>query len=232
MSVIDLDEIVVSPFECPLCFERYNAGTNLPATLPCGHSFCLSHMRQMDSCPICRYELPSRSVKSLNPSYSLRDGALLYFGILDAKMDSNLLDSVMDKIRNVRLEDEALKIEQNNKKFEKLKKEEESRRRKQIMSDEELARKLAAEWDSRVPPVQASLVRQNSGRGNTIKVCGHKCSLSQAVRKCCACGDIRPILREGTYPAYKDGVGWCDSDNRNSGYCPTCKLSSNNSSSQ
>ena len=39
---------------------------------------------------------------------------------------------------------------------------------------------------------------------------------------CCACADIRPLLEGDVYPCYVDGVGWQNTDARDSGYCPIC----------
>ncbi len=68
------------PFECPICFEEYNEYAQTPTTLPCGHSCCLSHMRNARHCYLCRQPAPSFDKCSI--SYALRDGALLYQRIL------------------------------------------------------------------------------------------------------------------------------------------------------
>lgn len=57
--------------------------------------------------------------------------------------------------------------------------------------------------------------------GTVVKRCGHACSPSSLL-KCCACMDKRPMRPEGTYPMYKDGVGWMDKATRSAGYCPVC----------
>jgi hypothetical protein len=45
---------------------------------------------------------------------------------------------------------------------------------------------------------------------------------SPQVPMCCACSDVRPVLEGDTYPCYEDGVGWRNTDARDSGYCPVC----------
>lgn len=67
-----------NPFECPICFEVYSA-YNLPTTLPCGHSCCISHVTSLSMCFACRNIIPP--LNQLNPTYALRDGAILFVSL-------------------------------------------------------------------------------------------------------------------------------------------------------
>lgn len=71
----------IGPFECPICFNRYDANEHVPCTLPCGHSLCISHVPALSSCPVCRAPLPG--IDDIHASISLRDGSLLYWSIVD-----------------------------------------------------------------------------------------------------------------------------------------------------
>jgi hypothetical protein len=73
----------IGPFECPICFNRYDASEHIPCTLPCGHSLCISHVPGLasGSCPECRASLPD--IDDIHASISLRDGSLLFWSIVD-----------------------------------------------------------------------------------------------------------------------------------------------------
>ena len=64
----------IGPFECPICFNRYDANEHVPCTLPCGHSLCISHVPALSSCPVCRAPLPG--IDDIHASISLRDAIL------------------------------------------------------------------------------------------------------------------------------------------------------------
>jgi hypothetical protein len=86
----------ISPFECPICFEEFS-DQQLPTTLPCGHSCCISHMSSLTMCFACRGPIPS--LRNIHPTYALRDGAMLYFGLIrgglfDGKMSAHEIDSI------------------------------------------------------------------------------------------------------------------------------------------
>lgn len=66
---------------------------------------------------------------------------------------------------------------------------------------------------------EREIERQTLAR--VVKACGHACYPS-SVDKCCQCSDLRPVIPDGTYPTYEDGVGWTNSGFRKDGYCPVC----------
>jgi len=48
--------------ECPICWETFNEKSCVPCTIStCGHSFCIKHVRQLKSCPICRDPFPEET---------------------------------------------------------------------------------------------------------------------------------------------------------------------------
>lgn len=75
----------ISCVECPICFEQYSE-VHVPCTLPCGHSFCLDHLKHMTTCPICRNPLPT--IEHLDRSISLLDASNAI-----SKLTSALLES-------------------------------------------------------------------------------------------------------------------------------------------
>lgn len=79
----------LSPFECPLCFDCFNGEENLPCVLTCGHSLCISHIPALTKCPICRHELARELMTSSKPCYALRDGAILYYKLVDTVAQSS-----------------------------------------------------------------------------------------------------------------------------------------------
>ena len=56
---------------------------------------------------------------------------------------------------------------------------------------------------------------------NRPKDCGHCCSLSVALKKCCSCLDQRPV--QGSYALYMDGRRFTKTGSRGDFYCPICK---------
>jgi hypothetical protein len=72
----------VSSFECPICCEFYDDKEFIPATLPCGHSTCRSHLVELPKkeCPICRDVFSAELV--IRPNIALRDGAVAYSELL------------------------------------------------------------------------------------------------------------------------------------------------------
>lgn len=64
----------ISVFECGICFQRYNENDRLPLSLPCGHVFCKSCMKNMiitgSSCPIDKTKFPS-TIESLPCCYAI-----------------------------------------------------------------------------------------------------------------------------------------------------------------
>jgi hypothetical protein len=63
----------LSSIECPVCLETYGAD---PCTLPCGHSMCLTHIPNVDRCPICRWAIRKDWKEYAQPSISLRESAV------------------------------------------------------------------------------------------------------------------------------------------------------------
>ena len=55
--------------ECPICMSNYNTIDKKPVTIPCGHTFCISHLSQIDHCPCCREEIKMKS--NIKPNYSI-----------------------------------------------------------------------------------------------------------------------------------------------------------------
>jgi hypothetical protein len=86
----------LSPFECPLCFDCFNGEENLPCVLTCGHSICISHIPALANCPMCRHELARELVTSSKPCYALRDGAILYYKLVDAVAQSSHVEPTSD----------------------------------------------------------------------------------------------------------------------------------------
>jgi len=54
------------------------------------------------------------------------------------------------------------------------------------------------------------------------KSCGHCCYPSRTLTKCCACEDRRPVIVDGGYECYIDGIGFTKTASRDDGYCPVC----------
>jgi hypothetical protein len=77
----------MSSFECPICCELYDDKDFVPATLPCGHSTCRSHLVELPKkeCPICRDVFSAELV--INPNIALRDGAVAYSELLEANRE-------------------------------------------------------------------------------------------------------------------------------------------------
>lgn len=81
---------------CPLCMEYYDEGTGRsPCTLPCGHSFCLSHLSQCKKCPICRRDILSSTRGYLKKSVALCDTSKAITSML-SKMSLQLSPVVED----------------------------------------------------------------------------------------------------------------------------------------
>lgn len=90
-----------SPFTCSICLENYNE-INVPVTLSCGHSCCLSHVihvpgaaPQIGHCHICRLNISPNA--QLNTNYSLRDGAVLYFASKTPPKEETTIKELEDK---------------------------------------------------------------------------------------------------------------------------------------
>jgi hypothetical protein len=67
---------VSDPFECSICFERFTCdGDHLPCSLSCGHSICISHVKALSNCPICRQSIDKTTAP--RPNFSLRDVLVL-----------------------------------------------------------------------------------------------------------------------------------------------------------
>lgn len=67
---------VSDPFECVICFERFTCdGDHLPCSLSCGHSLCISHVRELSHCPVCRQTIDKKIPP--RPNFSLRDVLVL-----------------------------------------------------------------------------------------------------------------------------------------------------------
>lgn len=49
--------------ECPICLEDFDDADHIPASLPCGHSFCLHHGSKIRNCPNCRAKFDSSLLK-------------------------------------------------------------------------------------------------------------------------------------------------------------------------
>lgn len=77
-----------SAFECPVCLEGYNNSTSIPVSFQCGHSCCISHVSILRNCPLCRARIPRAT--ECCPNISLRDGALLYYNLLQEIQSSSL----------------------------------------------------------------------------------------------------------------------------------------------
>ena len=65
-----------SPFECIVCYNVYSE-QYLPTTLPCGHSLCISHLKQLKrkECPLCTQHF-SCSRKDMKPTYALLEASI------------------------------------------------------------------------------------------------------------------------------------------------------------
>jgi len=255
--------MINSPFECPICFENFDDASYLPCTLPCGHSCCISHVSVLNICCTCKEPIPHHV--NIRPSYSLRDGAILYKDLFERYELSKSIDCNSTSIPSSLSFPEEIEAERS------LISDEEYARmiNEQINgpgipvydpADEDFARKLQLELDeerslhnrlisasiacnentdipipappplvvrsassdlSCSPPRAGTVTRINSGRNSQVKDCGHRCWPS-FLPNCCTCSDKRPLLDEGTYPMYKDGIGWVNEANRNAGYCPNC----------
>lgn len=64
----------ISVFECGICFHRYNESERLPLSLPCGHVFCKSCIKNLlhtsGLCPIDKHRFPS-ALESLPCCYAI-----------------------------------------------------------------------------------------------------------------------------------------------------------------
>jgi hypothetical protein len=80
----------MSSFECPICCEFYDDKDFVPATLPCGHSTCRSHLVELPKkeCPICRDVFSAELV--IKPNIALRDGAVAYSELLKANREKEI----------------------------------------------------------------------------------------------------------------------------------------------
>ena len=210
----------INPFECPVCFDQYNDVNNLPTTLPCGHSCCLSHVNQLTNCFHCRRLIPAHN--QCYPSFALRDGAILY-GKLVLRLNTIADSAAIIPTTSATVYSSAAQTQAA------------------VDADAKFARELAKAWEleeknatSRKRFIQPKTVSRNvitvasrtqiriQTETRQIKSCGHTCTFS-SLQGCCACMDRRPTIPEGTYPKYKDGHGWVNDAVRSEGYCPFCK---------
>lgn len=238
--LIDMENC--KPFECPLCFYVYSE-KNVPTTLPCGHSCCIDHVKSLRACFYCRTPIPTRH--QVNPCYALRDAAIIFakmsqerrdiFAMVSGNSASNSptqncekMDTIMKNIefekKDFLLSEEieraiAEREEQERIEFEKLIESRIAAANAYFYGDEyENSYYERPTVPTSWTPIQPSRPRD----GIEMKSCGHTCTTSSLPR-CCACTDLRPMRREGSYPAYVDGEGWVENANRNAGYCPSCK---------
>ena len=108
---------MMSPFECPICLERYNVDLCIPTSFSCGHSCCISHTKQnFENCPICRIQIKINF--KFIPNYDLRDGAVIHFKTLEElerlKEKINVLEAKLEIEKNRNLSSTSTKITSNS----------------------------------------------------------------------------------------------------------------------
>ena len=75
-------QTLLSPIECPICFEIFNDTSHKPCTLECGHSMCLNHANEgLKSCPICRRSRSSDEAP-VKKSIALTEAAMAIVSIV------------------------------------------------------------------------------------------------------------------------------------------------------
>ena len=222
----------IQPFECPICFERYDREKYVPAMLHCGHSCCISHILVLSICPICRKTIDPETV---NPSFALRDGAIMYYHLFDAiemrEPENEEIISVQ-KIIQVSSDEQYSRRLQNDFNTEKQKLRPPSPRtltRNLYMAqqrDEEQHRyevqraEIQQTVISRESEVQETDESRMRSIGGTVKRCSHWCCLM--LNACCACLDTRS--QGSQYPVFVDGIGLqSHGGSRRDNYCPICK---------
>ena len=61
-------------FKCPICLEIY-CDAHKPCVLTCGHSCCIEHVKNIQTCAICKCEIKDKSFKE---AIFLKDMAVEY----------------------------------------------------------------------------------------------------------------------------------------------------------
>jgi hypothetical protein len=208
----------MDPFDCPVCLQRFDDKEFVPVTLPCGHSCCLAHMAMMSQCFHCRAALPT--LTSLNPNYALRDGAIQYSCLVSWHQNmieerrhrswwsSGSLFSCSGAAYDAVVSRSKISNRQSN-------------------HGQGGVQNQQGQLDPHVPTSSMQALQHTSAATGVTdsarKRCGHHCGFS-ALNMCCCCMDRRPIIPEGTYPMFVEGIGFTFSAMRNAGYCLVCKL--------
>mmetsp|Transcript_19770 Transcript_19770/g.23732 ORF Transcript_19770/g.23732 Transcript_19770/m.23732 type:complete len:245 (+) Transcript_19770:108-842(+) len=53
-SIEQTRKLALLPVTCPMCCETFDDSTHAPCTLPCGHSICHHHTKDVTKCPVCK----------------------------------------------------------------------------------------------------------------------------------------------------------------------------------
>jgi len=222
----------IDNFKCPICLEIY-CDAHKPCVLICGHTCCIEHIKNIQKCSICKWEIKDKSFKE---AIFLKDMAIEYitmhktiyvdeynymvtkmneFKIRDCEkkifsINKNLFDIEADLSHSVC---EIAKYTAIIKKLEEKKLSATKLLQQYIDDKNEICKNLS------IVSKNLSIVSEIK---QSCKTCNNKCHIFATHQKCCFCMDKRPY--SDTYLIYVDGYGDSQTHLRNIYYCPSCKI--------
>jgi hypothetical protein len=227
----------ISNFRCPICIEIYG-DINLPCTLNCGHSCCISHLEKMKDCPLCKHPIKNQNnfkensfLRQMTKEFIFMNKELYveeYKDIVhqeEEKLTQFLTDEenkIVEEIEDCNfditgLQDKITELEDKIKynQFKILDKQKELE--KYNLSLKTINEKKMAILSKKI---NDTIIIYNHDYKKKGCMCNYLCSAYKAQKKCCYCLDKRPI--EEYYEEYIDGKGNGKTAKRNKYYCPTC----------
>lgn len=212
--------------ECPICYETYNEkNNNIPTTFPCGHTCCISHVKNLHDCFACRSKIPKE--EDCLPTFSLLDAAFIAMNH-QIEMD--------EKIARLLQQQENLEEQYNEQRNEPMDEPMNAQSIELMNKHMKLNEKtISSTFNNPTNPISSSTSQptpqqtsQHTSQPTSplvnlmLKQCSHLCEFS-IFKECCACNDHRPILPNDTYPIYVPGQGCKKIGSRKAGYFPTCR---------